>query len=132
MLDFMRLDVPGNQPYLARSFPTHKVISHELVPVRELQSVSELPLSLRVDGKTLQQSTTANLIAPPDQLVMTIAKRCRLASGDLVMTGSPGGRPADRDGPWIEPGSLIEGEIPGVGTVTAYVTDECDEAHLDP
>jgi hypothetical protein len=123
-LDFMRLDVPQNQSYLARSFPTHKVISPALVTRDDFDSTANLRLTLRIDGETRQESTTAELIAGPDQLVDLIAQRYRLSSGDLVLTGSPAGRPSDHGGPWLEPGSVVEGEIEGLGTVTAHVEEE--------
>ena len=123
VLDFMRLDVPQTQTYLARSFPTHKVVGQ---PVRagEIEPSASLRIRLRVDGEVRQDSSLANMIAAPAQLVDTIGRRYGLRSGDVVLTGSPAGRPADTDGPWIAPGSVVRGEIDGLGTVSARVVEE--------
>jgi 2-keto-4-pentenoate hydratase/2-oxohepta-3-ene-1,7-dioic acid hydratase in catechol pathway len=123
VLDFMRLDVPPTQTYLARSFPTHKVLG-EAVAAKGLDVAAGLRIRLRVDGELRQDSTTARMIATPAELVATIARRYELGAGDLVLTGSPSGRPADSDGPWISPGSVVEGEIEGVGAVAATVVPE--------
>jgi 2-keto-4-pentenoate hydratase/2-oxohepta-3-ene-1,7-dioic acid hydratase in catechol pathway len=40
------------------------------------------------------------------------------------MTGSPDGRPVDQERGWVQPGSIVEGSIKGVGTVTAQVVEE--------
>jgi len=123
VLDFLRLDVPQTQTYLARSFPTHKVIS-QIVAADELDPSRGLRLRLTTDGATRQDSSTARMIATPHELVAAIARRCALRAGDIVLTGSPAGRPADTDGPWIAPGCLVEGEIEGLGTVSARVVAE--------
>lgn len=123
VLDFLRLDVPRTQTYLARSFPTHKVLGRP-VGADTIDPSAGLPMRLRVDGEIRQDSTTARMIAAPAQLVATIGRRCPLRSGDLVLTGSPAGRPADSDGPWIAPGSLVAGEIDRVGSVSATVIAE--------
>jgi 2-keto-4-pentenoate hydratase/2-oxohepta-3-ene-1,7-dioic acid hydratase in catechol pathway len=123
-LDFMRLDVPQNQAYLARSFPTHKVVSQTLVTADDFGSALSLELTLRIDGEIFQRSSTSELIAGPDELVTVIARRCELHPGDLVLTGSPYGRPVDRGGPWVKPGSLVEGHIDRIGTVRAQIAQE--------
>jgi len=123
VLDFMRLDVPPTQTYLARSFPTHKVTGAP-VAAGVVDPASGLELRLRVDGELRQDSSTAELIATPEELLATISRHYEPRAGDLILTGSPKGRPADTDGPWISPGSVVEGEIAGLGTVAATVVAE--------
>lgn len=119
VLDFMRLDIPQTQTYLARSFPTHKVVGQ---PVGQLDPAAAM--RLQIDGELRQDSSLSSMIATPLLLVATIARHYELQPGDLVVTGSPAGRPADTDGPWIAPGSVVHGEIAGVGTVVAQVVAE--------
>lgn len=123
MLDFMNADTPANQPYLARSFPGHKVISEELVPIDDVPP-GDLQVTMLIDGELHQDSSTAHMIVSPQELVGTISARCCLGSGDVVMTGSPDGRPVDQERGWVHPGSIVEGSIEGVGTVTAHIVEE--------
>lgn len=123
VLDFLRLDVPPTQTYLARSFPTHKVVGTP-VPAAKVDPERGLRMRLRIDGALQQDSSTADMIAPPARLVAVIADRCALGPGDLILTGSPGGRPADAAGPWVRTGAVVVGEIDGVGTVSASVISE--------
>lgn len=127
-LDFMRCDVPGHQAYLARSFPTHKVISDVVVDAEEIPSIAGLIITLHVNGEVRQRSSTSQMIAGPAELVATISARCDLYPGDLVLTGSPAGRPRDDDGPWLRPGSRIEGAVEGVGRVSCAIVDEAQVA----
>ena len=120
-LDFMRLDVPQHQSYLARSFPTHKVLSP---PVRDRREITAQAMTLRVDGQVRQSSATSLMIVDPEALVAAISERFELESGDVILTGSPAGRPADDGGPWIQPGSRVEGAIEGIGTVSCEVVAE--------
>jgi 2-keto-4-pentenoate hydratase/2-oxohepta-3-ene-1,7-dioic acid hydratase in catechol pathway len=122
VLDFMRLDVPQSQTYLARSFPTHKVMSAAIAPAPD----GPLELTLTIDGELRQRSSTKELIASPAELLAAIARCYRLRSGDVILTGSPAGRPADADGPWPRAGSVIEGRIDGVSDVSARLVDEVD------
>src|SRR5206468_12805573 len=88
-LDFMRLDVPQHQVYLARSFPTHKVLSP---PIPDSVEITARAMTLRVDGQVRQSSTTSLMIIDPEALVAAISERFELESGDVILTGSPGGR----------------------------------------
>lgn len=122
-LDFTRLDVPPTQTYLARSFPTHMVLGEPIAAAR-IDLAAGLGMRLLVDGEVYQDSTTARMIATPTELLETISRHYELRAGDLLLTGSPAGRPADTDGPWIKPGSFVVGEITGIGSVSASVTAE--------
>jgi hypothetical protein len=42
----------------------------------------------------------------------------------MILTGSPAGRPGDEGADWIDPGSLVEGRISGVGVASACVVEE--------
>ena len=71
-----------------------------------------------------QSSTTSLMIIDPEALVAAISERFELEAGDVILTGSPAGRPADEGGPWIQPDSRVDGRIEGVGTVSCGVVAE--------
>jgi 2-keto-4-pentenoate hydratase/2-oxohepta-3-ene-1,7-dioic acid hydratase in catechol pathway len=125
-LDFVRRDVPAPQAYLARSFPTHKVLAATRVTVDQRAKLGDLALEMSVDGAIRQRSTTAQMIADPVALVDTISPRFRLRPGDLVFTGTPAGTAIDLGTGWLVAGNVVEGRIPGIGTVIARLVDEGD------
>ncbi len=122
VLDFARPDVPAIQAYLARSFPTHTVISRWTVP--RPASTAEPRLELLIDGRRRQHASTAGMIVCAEELLATIARRYPLRPGDLVLTGSPAGRPIDTGDGWAGPGSRVVGRITGIGTVGVMVVAE--------
>jgi 2-keto-4-pentenoate hydratase/2-oxohepta-3-ene-1,7-dioic acid hydratase in catechol pathway len=123
-LDFVRRDVPAVQPYQARSFPTHKLMSAVAVPAAGFTFDPLAELVLRVDGETRQRSTLAQMIARPAELVALIAERCELRDGDVVFTGTPNGTALDAGHGWLRAGSVVDAEVSGLGTVTATVRAE--------
>lgn len=70
---------------------------------------SSLKLETRLNGKTVQQGNTADLITSIPQLLEFITASMTLEPGDVVATGTPVGV-----GPMI-PGDTIEVEIEGIG-----------------
>jgi 2-keto-4-pentenoate hydratase/2-oxohepta-3-ene-1,7-dioic acid hydratase in catechol pathway len=121
-LDFARPEVPATQICLARSFPTHTVISPWTVPGPS--GPDELRMELEIDGRRRQESSTAQMIVKPAELVEVIARRYSLRPGDVVLTGSPAGRPGDTGDGWAGPGSRVTGRVTGAGTVSALVAAE--------
>jgi len=118
-LDFLRPDIPAHQTYLARSFPTHKVVSGEVVAAIDPRA----RIQLRIDGVLRQDSRLDQMIADVDALARTIAAHHPL-DGVMTLTGSPGGRPADTDADYPVVGSRLEAHISGVGGVSAEIVAE--------
>ena len=123
-LDFTRHDVPATQPYLARSFPTHKLMATTIVTADELRRGAELDLALSVNGERRQRSSTARMILRPEELVEVIARRYPLRPGDVIFTGTPGGTAGDRKRGWLAPGDEVVAEVSGVGAVRTTIVAE--------
>ena len=120
-LDVVRRDVPDQQAVLARSYPTHTPLALTRVPVSELGSLAGLRLRLKVDGEPRQDGSIADLVAPPDVLVASIARRVRLQAGDIVLVGTPPGTAFDRGGGWLRPGSELVATVDGVAQLRTHV-----------
>jgi len=118
-LDFLRADIPQPQTYLARSFPTHKVVSSEVVAAISPGA----RILLRIDGMPHQDSQLDQMIADVDALIRAIGAHHAL-DGAVILTGSPSGRPADTAAGWPGAGSRVEGRISGVGDVSAEIVAE--------
>ena len=70
-----------------------------------------LKLETRLNGKTVQQGSTADFITPIPQLIEFITASMTLEPGDVVATGTPAGI-----GPMI-PGDVVEVDIEGIGVL---------------
>lgn len=70
-----------------------------------------LRLETKLNGKVVQQGSTADFITPIPQLIEFITASMTLEPGDVVATGTPAGV-----GPMI-PGDRVEVDIEGVGVL---------------
>jgi acylpyruvate hydrolase len=73
-------------------------------------------LSCLLDGETVQEADTADLVFDPVFLVRYISEVITLAPGDLIVTGTPGGVGHARKPPrYLQDGSVLTTRIAGVG-----------------
>jgi 2,4-didehydro-3-deoxy-L-rhamnonate hydrolase len=88
----------------------------------EIADVNNLRLWLSVNGKKMQDGTTANLIFDVPFLVSYISQFMTLLPGDIISTGTPAGvglgfNPAI----YLQPGDVVELGIDSLGTSTQKV-----------
>jgi 2,4-didehydro-3-deoxy-L-rhamnonate hydrolase len=91
----------------------------------EIADVDNLRLWLTVNGKTMQDGTTANLIFKIPYLVAYVSQFMTLLPGDIISTGTPAGVGLGFNPPiYLQPGDVVELGIDGLGTskqqVVAY------------
>jgi 2,4-didehydro-3-deoxy-L-rhamnonate hydrolase len=90
-----------------------------LVPAAEVSDPHALPIRAILNGETMQDSTTANLIFGIDEVISYASQTSTLEAGDLILTGTPAGVGVFRDPQrLLQPGDEITIEIDGVGTLT--------------
>ena len=93
-----------------------------LVTKDELADPTNLPMTLKLNGKITQQSTTAQMVYQPAYLVYYLSQFMVLEPGDLINTGTPPGVGLGQKPPfYLKPGDVMELEIPGLGTQTQKV-----------
>jgi len=91
----------------------------------EISDPTAMRLQTRVNGVTVQDDTTANMIAPFSRLISYISTFSRLEPGDVIVTGTPTGSGAKRKPPhWLKPGDIVEVEVDGVGILRNAVATE--------
>ncbi len=90
-----------------------------LVPAAEVPDPHALGIRAILNGDTVQDSTTANLIFGIDEIVSYVTQTATLEKGDLILTGTPAGVGVFRDPQrLLQPGDEITIEIDGVGSLT--------------
>ena len=83
----------------------------------EIADVNNLRLWLTVNGKTMQDGTTANLIFNIPFLVSYVSQFMTLLPGDLISTGTPAGVGLGMNPPvYLIPGDIVELGIDGLGS----------------
>ncbi|MES2652455.1 MAG: fumarylacetoacetate hydrolase family protein [Bacteroidota bacterium] len=84
----------------------------------ELEDVHNLRLWLTVNGKTLQNGNTSNLIFNIPYVVSYLSQFMTLLPGDVITTGTPAGVGlGQKPEPWyLKPGDIVELGIDGLGS----------------
>jgi 2-keto-4-pentenoate hydratase/2-oxohepta-3-ene-1,7-dioic acid hydratase in catechol pathway len=113
-----QLHKPGKQWLAGKTFDTFAPIGPELVTADEVPDPHALGIRLRLNGKTMQDSTTAQLIFRIDEVIAYLSQVMTLEPGDLIFTGTPPGVGMARTPPvYLQPGDVVEVEIDGLGTL---------------
>ncbi|MBY6687755.1 fumarylacetoacetate hydrolase family protein [Rhodococcus sp. BP-149] len=81
----------GPQYSLGKSFPGFAPIGPVLYTTDEIPDLASIPLTCALNGRTVQQGSTADLIFSIPELVSYLSGIVRLLPGDLIFTGSPSG-----------------------------------------
>ena len=108
----------GGQFSLGKSFPGFGPIGPHLVTPDELAKRDDLALRCTVNGETVQQSRTSEMVFNVPRLVAELSAILPLLPGDVIFTGTPAGVGAARKPPrFLKPGDVVESTIEGIGTI---------------
>jgi 2-keto-4-pentenoate hydratase/2-oxohepta-3-ene-1,7-dioic acid hydratase in catechol pathway len=88
-----------------------------LVTLDEAGDLGALTLRTRIDGETVQEGDTSNLIFGPAELVAWLSRTITLRPGDIIATGTPAGVGAAK-GRFLRAGETVEVEIDGIGALS--------------
>jgi 2-keto-4-pentenoate hydratase/2-oxohepta-3-ene-1,7-dioic acid hydratase in catechol pathway len=79
-------------------------------------------ITLRVNGVTKQDSTTADMMFTVDAILEHLSRGLTLEPGDIVATGTPEGVGLGRTPPeYLNDGDVVETEIEGIGVMRNQV-----------
>jgi 2-keto-4-pentenoate hydratase/2-oxohepta-3-ene-1,7-dioic acid hydratase in catechol pathway len=86
--------------------------------MNEIRDPQTLAIATRVNGRTLQQSSTADMIFPVREILAYVSQLMTLEPGDIISTGTPEGVGYKRTPPiFLKQGDIVEVEIEGVGAL---------------
>jgi len=107
---------PARQWLLGKSFDGFAPFGPALVTPDEVGDPGRLRIACRLNGQTVQDSTTEQLIFSVPELVAYVSQVCTLLPGDVIFTGTPPGVGFARKPPlFLKPGDIVEVEIERVG-----------------
>lgn len=115
---------PGGQWLLGKTPDTFAPTGPYLVTADEVDP-HNLKIQLRLNGQTVQNSSTKELIFGIDALIAHLSQLFALQPGDLIFTGTPPGVGVARKPPlFIKAGDRMEVEIEGLGVLINPVAGE--------
>ncbi|MBX6764803.1 MAG: fumarylacetoacetate hydrolase family protein [Rubrobacteraceae bacterium] len=98
----------------SKNAPTFLPTGPYIVPKQFVGDPGELRITLRLNGKIMQDESTADMIFDVARLVSYASSRVTLQPGDLILTGSPAGN-GSHWGRFLQEGDVMECEITGLG-----------------
>ena len=111
----------GGQFTLGKNFDGTGGFGPDIVTSDELPpGAAPLRIMTRVNGVTMQDSNTDDLIFDVPTLVHELSKVMTLEPGDIIITGTPSGVAMARNPPnqpWLKPGDVCEVEIEKIGVL---------------
>ena len=107
-----------------KNFEGSMPIGPEVVTTDEAD-VSDVTLTTVLNGRVMQSARTSQMIVDVPSAVEFFSSFTRLAPGDVIATGTPGGVGFARQPPvWLHPGDVIEVTVENVGTIRNRVVAE--------
>jgi 2-keto-4-pentenoate hydratase/2-oxohepta-3-ene-1,7-dioic acid hydratase in catechol pathway len=119
-----QLEKNGGQWLLGKAGDGYAPLGPVIVTTDEmtLEKVHQAGIRCRVNGETLQESNTNQLVFGVDAIVSFVSKFITLQPGDVIATGTPPGVGCFRNPPrWLVPGDVVECEIDGIGTISSPI-----------
>lgn len=108
-----------------KSCDTFAPMGPAIVTKDEIPDPNALRIRLRLNGQTMQDSTTAQMIFKVDELVAFLSETVTLEPGDVIATGTPPGVGFARTPPvYLKPGDVVEVEVEGLGVLSNPVLAE--------
>jgi len=104
----------GGQWIKGKSSPGFCPLGPVLVTADEVPDPPALRLWLSVNGQTMQDGSTADMVFPVAQIIATLSTFMRLLPGDVIATGTPAGVGMGRDR-YLTRGDVMELGIDGIG-----------------
>jgi 2-keto-4-pentenoate hydratase/2-oxohepta-3-ene-1,7-dioic acid hydratase in catechol pathway len=108
-----------------KSCDTFAPMGPAVVTTDEIPDPHALRIRLRLNGETMQDSSTSQLIFGVDQLIAFLTETVTLEPGDVIATGTPSGVGFARKPPvYLTPGDIMEVEVEGLGILSNPVLAE--------
>jgi 2-keto-4-pentenoate hydratase/2-oxohepta-3-ene-1,7-dioic acid hydratase in catechol pathway len=109
----------------AKTFDTFCPVGPTVVPVDAVPDPQALAVRCSVNGRLLQDSTTAEMVFGVAEIVSFVSTAITLEPGDLIATGTPFGVGYTREPPvFLEDGDEVTVEIDRIGALTNPVRKE--------
>ncbi|KXJ95769.1 fumarylacetoacetate hydrolase family protein [Microdochium bolleyi] len=108
----------GGQWSLGKGFDGWAPFGPGIVSSSLIKDPQKLRISTQLNGKTVQDSNTSDMIFNIRQTIAFLSKGTTLIPGDLIFTGTPSGVGMGRNPKlWLKDRDVVEVSLEGVGTI---------------
>jgi 2-keto-4-pentenoate hydratase/2-oxohepta-3-ene-1,7-dioic acid hydratase in catechol pathway len=107
---------------VGKTFDTFAPTGPVIVTPDEVPDPHNLPIRLRLNGETMQDSNTSQMVFTIGEVLAYLSQVFTLEPGDLIFTGTPPGVGFTRKPPvYLKAGDVVEVEIGGLGVLRNHV-----------
>ncbi|HNZ61358.1 fumarylacetoacetate hydrolase family protein [Porphyromonadaceae sp. NP-X] len=99
-----KLKAEGKPWEICKAFDNSAVVG-DFLPVSELKDIQNIQFHLDINGITVQQGDSKDMIFPVNELIAYVSRFFTLKIGDILFTGTPAGVGS------VHPGDHLEGYI---------------------
>jgi 2-keto-4-pentenoate hydratase/2-oxohepta-3-ene-1,7-dioic acid hydratase in catechol pathway len=115
----------GSQWCRGKTFDTFCPIGPAFVPASSMKDPNNLAITTRVNGVTMQQSNTRDMIFSVAEIIAFLSGSTTLEPDTLILTGTPEGVGMGRRPPvYLQAGDVVEIEIESIGVLRNPVVEE--------
>ncbi|KAL8962864.1 MAG: hypothetical protein Q9193_000805 [Seirophora villosa] len=109
----------GGQWALGKSFDGWAPFGPGIVSSTIIKDPQALRIGTKLNGKTVQDSSTRDMIFGVAKTISFLSQGTTLLPGDVLFTGTPQGVGSGRTPPlWLNNGDIVEVSLEGIGTCT--------------
>jgi 2-keto-4-pentenoate hydratase/2-oxohepta-3-ene-1,7-dioic acid hydratase in catechol pathway len=121
------LQLGDGQWLRGKALDTFLPLGPAIVTPDEAGDPQDLPIRTRLNGETVQDSSTSEMVFTVAELIAFITEGITLEPGDVVLTGTPHGVGIFRDPQlFMKPGDVVEVEVGGLGVLTNTIGPHLD------
>jgi len=114
----------GGQWIRGKGFDSFCPVGPALITADEIPDPQALKLACRINGRTMQQGSSADMIFSVAELIAFLSRDTTLLPGTLILTGTPPGVGFARRPPvFLADGDRVEVEIDAIGVLESPVVD---------
>jgi 2-keto-4-pentenoate hydratase/2-oxohepta-3-ene-1,7-dioic acid hydratase in catechol pathway len=108
-----------------KNFDATGSIGPWLVTADEVDLAQPLHITVKINGATTQDDTTASMIKSFSDLIAYVSTFMTLKPGDIIVSGTPIKSKSGGEQPtWLKPGDVIEIAVPQIGVLRNTVVAE--------
>ncbi len=112
------LQLQTSQWTAGKALDTFAPCGPAIVSLDEIDDLQRLAVRTRVNGRTVQDGNTADMIFPVAETIAWLSSVMTLEPGDIIATGTPAGVGFKREPPvLLVHGDVVEVEIDGIGSL---------------
>ena len=112
------LQMGDGQWLRGKALDTFLPLGPAIVTPDEVGDPQDLPIRTRLNGETMQDSSTSEMVFSVAELIAFITEGITLEPGDVVLTGTPHGVGVFREPPvFLRPGDEVEVEVGDLGVL---------------